>query len=75
MGLHEVHRLFFVYFMFLLLGNVLSAKVNESRITRDSMSQGDKGVSMSLARKVNTVIFRIVLKAVGKNSLNMNSKI
>jgi hypothetical protein len=36
--------------MFLLWGNVLSAKVKDSMITRDSMTLGGKGVPISLAK-------------------------
>ena len=57
-----------------LLGNVLYVKVNDSMIIRESMSQRGEGVSMSLAKMVNVVIFRAILKAVGKNSKNMSSK-
>jgi hypothetical protein len=53
----------------------LSAKVDNSIIIRDSRSQGGKGVSISSAKLVSTVTFRTALKAVGKNSENMSSKI
>jgi len=44
-------------------------------IIRDSTSAGGKGASVSLAKMINAVTFRIFLKAVGKNSKNMSSKI
>ena len=77
MGLHEccflgVRLVYIFYSMFLLRGNVLSAKVNDSMIIRDSMSQGGKGVPISLAIMVNVMIFRTALKAMGKNSENMS---
>ena len=43
-------------------------------IIRDSMNPGGEHMSLSLAKMVNTVTFRTVLKAVGKNSENMSSK-
>jgi hypothetical protein len=58
-----------------LSGNVLSAKVNDSMIMRGSMRPRSECVSMFLARIVSTVTFRTVLKAVGKNSENMSSKL
>ena len=54
--------------------NVFSANVNDSMIIRNSMNLGIDGVSMFLAKMVNTVTFRIALKAVGKNTENMSSK-
>ena len=54
---------------------VLSAKVNNSMIIRDSMSLGDKGMSNDLSKIVNTVAFRTVIKSVEKNSENMSSRI
>ena len=57
------------------LGKVLSAKVNDSMTIRDSMNLRGKGVSMFLAKIVNSETFWIALKAVGKNSENMSSKI
>jgi hypothetical protein len=56
-------------------GNVLSAKVSDSIITTYSMSLGGEYVSVSLAKIVNSVTFRRALKAVGKNSENMSTKI
>ena len=55
--------------------NVFSNKVNDSMIMRYSTSLGGEGVSMSLAKMINTVTFRTALKAVGKNSENMSSRI
>ena len=57
-----------------LSGNALPAKIKDSMTIRDGMSLGVEGVSMSLAKMVNAVTFRTVLKAVGKNSKNMSSK-
>jgi hypothetical protein len=54
--------------------NVFSANVNDSMIIRNSMNLGIDGVYMFLAKRVNTVTFRIALKAVGKNTENMSSK-
>jgi hypothetical protein len=55
-----------------LLGNVLSAKVNESIIIKGSMSLGGKYMSIFLVKMVNTVTFRTALKAMGKNSENLS---
>jgi hypothetical protein len=49
-----------------LLGNMISAKVNNSMIIRNSMSPGGEGVSNVSAKMINAVTFRIALKAVGK---------
>jgi hypothetical protein len=57
------------------LRNVLSAKVNDSTIMRDSISLGGTGVSNISAKWENAVTFRTALKAVGKNYKNMSSKI
>ena len=56
-------------------GNIFSAKVNDIVVIRNSTSLVVEGVSMSLANMVNTVTFSTALKAVGKNSKNMSSKI
>ena len=72
------------YFMFLpreifplpkILGNILFVKFNVSMIIRDRQSLGSEGVFMSSAKMVNSVTFRIALKAVGKNSKSTGSKI
>ena len=55
--------------------NVFSNKVNDSMIMRYSTRLGGEGVSMSLAKIINTVTFRTALKAVEKNSKNMSLKI
>jgi hypothetical protein len=57
------------------LGNVLSARVNDSMTIKDRMNLGEKGVCMFLVKMINFEIFWIALKAVGKNSENMSSKI
>jgi hypothetical protein len=44
-------------------------------ITRDKRTPGVKGVSMFLAKMVNTVTFKTAPKAVGNKSNNMSSKI
>lgn len=64
-----------IFFLPRLLGNVISAKVNDYLVTRDSMTPGGKGMSGSLAKMVNTITFRIVVKVVKKNSENKSSKI
>jgi hypothetical protein len=57
------------------LGNVLSAKVNDSMIIRDRVNQRGKSVSVSLAKMIDAVTFKTTLKTMGKNSENMSSKI
>jgi hypothetical protein len=56
-------------------GNVLPDKDSDSMVIRNSMSPGVEGMSMSSAKMLNAEIFRTALKAVGKNSENMSSKI
>jgi hypothetical protein len=56
------------------LGNILSAKVNDSMIIRSSSSPGGKGVFMPLTKLLKALIFRIALKAVEKNSENPSLK-
>jgi hypothetical protein len=56
-------------------GNVHSTKVNDSMVIRVSTNLGEVGVFMSLVKMVNTVTFRITLKAVGKNIENTSLKI
>ena len=54
-------------------GNVLSAKVNDSMIIRNSRIPGSKNVSG--VPQQNVLTFRTALKAVGKNSVNMSSRL
>ena len=53
----------------MLWRNVLSAKVNDSMIFRDSMSPEDEDMANVSAE------FRTAIKAVGKSSENMSSRI
>jgi hypothetical protein len=72
------------YFIFLLLqeifslpklsGNILSAKINDLMLIKDSRNPGRKGMSNVLNKMVNDMTCRTVLKAVRKNSENMISK-
>ena len=48
---------------------------HDSMIIRDSTSPGVEGVSNVLSKMVNVMTFRTALKAVGKNSKNVSSKI
>jgi hypothetical protein len=73
--------IYIIYFLFLLqemfslsrlLGDVLPAKVHDSMIVRISTSPGVKNVFFS--KMVNTVTFTTALKAVGKNSENLSSR-
>ena len=57
------------------MGNVLPAKVNDSMIIRNSIILESKNVSDDLQENGDSVTFRTVFKAVGKNSVNMSSKI
>ena len=73
-----LYKFMFFWEIFLLprlSGSVLPAKINYSMIIRNRMSPRGECVSMFLARIVSTVTFRTVLKAVGKNSENMSSKL
>jgi hypothetical protein len=63
--------------MLRLLENVFPAKVNISIIIRNTVIPGSKNVS-DVPQKIGntiTVTFRTALKAVGKNSENMSSRI
>jgi hypothetical protein len=62
--LYNIHNLLYVP----PLGDLVSAKVNNSMIIRDSTSLGSEGMFNDLSKIVNAVIFRTSLKAVGKNS-------
>jgi len=64
-----------IFSLLRLQRNVIYAKVNDSMTIRDSLSLGGKSVSMSLSKMTNAVTFRIILKAVGRNSENLSSKI
>lgn len=54
-------------------GNVLPDKVKDSMITRNSMIPGSENVSGDSQQNGDAVTFRKALKAVGKNSENMNT--
>jgi len=54
--------------------NVLPVNVNDPMRIRNNMSIGVKGV-LCLCKMVNVRTFRIAIKAMEKNSKNMNSKI
>jgi hypothetical protein len=56
-------------------GNILPARANDSRIIRKSTSPESKNVSNVPQQNGNAVTFRTVLKAVGKHSENMSSRI
>ena len=56
-------------------GNVLSAKVNDSMIIRNSTSLRGKSEPNVLSKMGKAVTFRTAFKAVGKNSENMSSRI
>lgn len=58
--------------MFLLPGNVLPAKVNDSIIIRNSTILGSNNVSGDLQQNGDAMTFRAAFKAVGKNSENMS---
>ena len=55
-------------------GDILPTKVKHSMIIKGRMSPGGKGVSNVLSKMVNIVTFRTTIKALGKNSENMSSK-
>jgi hypothetical protein len=61
--------MYIFYFMFLLQGNLLSAKVNDSIIIRHSTSWEARTCLC------DAETFRTTLQAVGKNSENMSSRI
>lgn len=63
---HKVHLYILLYVC--PWENVLSVKVGDSMIIRDSMTLGGEGTSNVLSKIINTVTFRIALKAVGNNS-------
>ena len=54
-----------------LLGNVLSAKVNDSLIMRSSKSLGGEDMSQHM---VTAVTFRTAFEAVGNNSEKISSR-
>ena len=57
-------------------GHALPVKVSDSVIIRSSMSPGGKCMyTMFLSKMVIAMIFRMALKAVGKNYENMSLKI
>jgi hypothetical protein len=56
------------------LRNVLPDKVNNSMIIRNNMCLGGKGISHVLSKMANAVTFKTTLKAMGKNSENMSSR-
>jgi hypothetical protein len=72
MGFHEYWQLLGVrlicifYFMFLLQGNVLSTKVNDSMVIKESTSPRDE----VLSKMLNAETFRTAHKAVEKNTKN-----
>lgn len=78
---NDVHHLLYVppseiFSLPRLLGNVLSANVNDSMIIRDRQTESWRWrVSNVLSKMVNVMTFRTALKAVGKNSKNVSSKI
>jgi hypothetical protein len=71
--------MYIIYFMFLpwemfsllkLSRKVLPTKVKDTMIIKSSTS-----LRVGLSKMLNSVTFRTALKAVGKNSVNMRSKI
>lgn len=52
--------------------DVFFVKVNDSMIIKNSMNPRGKGVSMTVAKMMDAVTFRIALKAVRKNCENMS---
>jgi hypothetical protein len=58
------------------LGNILSAKINDPLVIRNStIPEGGENVANVSSKIVNAEIFRTTLKAVGKNSETISSKI
>jgi hypothetical protein len=73
-----LYKFMFFWEIFLLprlSGSVLPAKINYSMIIRNRMSPRVKSVSVILNKMLNTMAFRTVLKAVGKNSENMSPNV
>ena len=64
-----------IFSLLRLLGNVLSAKINDSMIIRNSMIPGTENVSRVHQQNGNAVTLTTVFKAMGKNSENMSSRI
>lgn len=57
-----------------LLGNVLSAKINDSMIIRNNTIIGSKNVPGVPQQNNNAVTFRTTLKGMKKNPKNMKSR-
>jgi hypothetical protein len=58
-----------------LLENIQKTLIIDCMITRDSTRWKEEGVSISLEKLVNALTFRTSLRAVGKNSENVSSKL